>query len=107
MMDDTSNKPSAMGTLSPFFKIQSPLEALPHDQETGAPTFMQRQKSSVIDVTAFSFAKPGSRQGGFSLKALPKQSFIDRGPETTAAPDKEAQNRNHVLMMERYVLVTP
>lgn len=110
IMDDTSNTSSAMGTLFPFLKAQRPLDALSHDQEDpGAAVFMQRQKSSAIDVTAFSFAKPGSRQRGFSLRSLPKPSFVNcnlGGDETPSAPDKEAQCHKQVPLVKGYLLIT-
>lgn len=49
---------------------------------------MQRHKSSAIDVTAFSFAKPAARQGGFSLRALPKQNLIGSGASRDASVSK-------------------
>lgn len=49
---------------------------------------MQRHKSSAIDVTAFSFAKPASRQGAFSLRALPKQNLISSDPSRDASISK-------------------
>lgn len=76
-MDDHSKDSSAMGTLSPYFKNRR--EGSPsHDLENRrAPLLMQRQKSSAIDVTAFSFAKHTAHQGAFSLRALPKQSLVN------------------------------
>lgn len=79
-MEDENRSSPAMGTLSPYFKTQRlPDRPSNVQHDSMAPTLMQRQKSSAIDVTAFSFAKPAARQGGFSLRALPKQSLITSG----------------------------
>lgn len=79
-MADQNRSSPAMGTLSPYFKAQKlPGRLATVHDDNMAPNLMQRQKSSAIDVTAFSFAKPVARQGGFSLRALPKQSLINTG----------------------------
>lgn len=79
-MDDHNKLSSAMGTPSPYFKNQSAEGSPSQDQvDRRGPLLVQRQKSSAIDVTAFSFAKPAAHQGGFSLRALPKQSLVNPG----------------------------
>jgi hypothetical protein len=56
-------------TLHPKNQSNSPSHA---QTETHSPWFMQRPKSSGIDMAAFSFAKPASHRQAFALRKPPK-----------------------------------
>lgn len=104
-MEDESRSSPAMDALSPYFKTQRPPGPSSHDQgDDIAPLLVQRQKSSAIDATGFSFAKPAARQGGFSLRSLPKQCLINPGLSRNvraSEPQKETGGTDEVPLVAK------
>ena len=62
MEPDLSN--SSVGAVSPHLS--------PAQVNKKKPALMQRPKSSNIDVTGFSFARPANQPKGFTLKPIPR-----------------------------------
>lgn len=54
---------------------------------------MQRPKSSDIDTSGFSFAKPASRRQGFALRKPPKHPPVSSTPPANLLP-LELQNQS-------------
>ncbi|KAF7718271.1 Uncharacterized protein PECH_002092 [Penicillium ucsense] len=70
---------------------EEPSEPLPGTQAGNSkPPLMQRPKSSVVDMTGFSFAKPSVQQKGFALKPIPRSAYHHNMPARgNAKPQRE------------------
>ena len=66
------------------------------------PALMQRPKSSGIDVTGFSFARPANQPKGFTLKSIPR--LVNHGDASLGEMGgKESQKRTARRDKELYV----
>ncbi|KAJ5495954.1 hypothetical protein N7539_001070 [Penicillium diatomitis] len=70
---------------------EEPSEPLPGTQAGNSkPPLMQRPKSSVVDMTGFSFAKPSVQQKGFALKPIHRSAYHHNMPARgNAKPQRE------------------
>lgn len=96
-MAEDKDAPPTPGLKAAMEKSQYPSERL--GQQQSMPLFMERPKSSGIDVTAFCFAKPSGRN--FSVKSSkpsatkpPARDPIQGKPGPTEEPVKQKEGRS-------------
>lgn len=96
-MAEVNDAPSTPGLKAAMEKSQYPNDTV--GQQKSAPLFMERPKSSGIDVTAFCFAKPSGRNFSVKPSKPSKEPHTSREPvqskpETPEEHDKQKRARN-------------
>lgn len=96
-MAEVNDAPPTPGLKAAMEKSQYPNETV--GQQQSMPFFMERPKSSGIDVTAFCFAKPSGRN--FSVKSskpsttkLPARELVQGKPGPAEGPAKQNKARS-------------